>query len=183
MAINIFQPFINPVSKETFQYEKADAESCVMRWRVEPGGYVPLEHIHLKQDETFEVQQGEIRILLDGKEHIARAGEAITVPAGVAHIAYNNTDTALECRVTYAPGLDLPQFMQCFGGVLLDGEINPKTGEPNIPKLGFFLRHMKAQCLTRPTQFPAWSFNFVLNMFYFVGLMRGWKKDFVRYTT
>lgn len=183
MAVNIFQTFQNPVSKESFTYEKADAESCVMRWRVEPGGYVPFEHIHLNQDEIFEVQSGEIRLQMDGRETIARVGDTVTVPAGVAHIAFNNSDQPLECRVTYRPGLDLPTFIQCFGGVLQEGDYDPKTGEPNLIKLGFFLRHMKAKCMTRPTQFPAWSMGLALNLFYYIGLLRGWKKDFDRYTS
>lgn len=183
MAVPIFQAFVNPVSKETFHYLKADAESCVMNWRVEPGGYVPFEHIHLNQDEIFEVKSGVIRLLMDGKETIAHAGETVIVPTGVAHIAFNHANTPLECQVTYQPGLDMPTFIQCFGGVLLDGDLDPKTGEPNILKLGFFLRYMKAKCLTRPTKIPAWFFSMGLQMFYWIGLLRGWEKEFDRYTT
>ncbi len=50
-----------------------------------------------------------------------------------------------------------------------------------IQKMGFFLKPMKGQAITGPTSIPAPVFGLALIM-YLMGLIRGWKQDFVRYT-
>ena len=64
MAIDLYQSFTNPVTKETFRCLSSTEEAYVMEWIVQAEGYVPFEHIHLHQDEIFHVQQGEIRVLI-----------------------------------------------------------------------------------------------------------------------
>jgi Cupin domain len=74
MAVNIYEPCINPVTGETFRAISFTPESFTMQWTVYPKGYVPFEHIHLNQDEVFYIQKGELRIVINGKEHIGGAG-------------------------------------------------------------------------------------------------------------
>src|SRR5688572_11172198 len=112
MATNIYELCTNPVSGETFRTISSNSNAFVMQWTVQPNGYVPFEHIHLNQDEIFHVEKGEIRIVINGKEEIAASGETITVPKGHAHIAYNNKNEILDCKVEYRPGLDHDTFMQ-----------------------------------------------------------------------
>ena len=80
MATNIYDQCTNLISGEGFKTISFDSNAYVMQWTVQPKGYVPFEHIHLHQDETFHVKKGELKILLDGKEQIAKVGDSITVP-------------------------------------------------------------------------------------------------------
>jgi len=47
MAIDLYQPFTNPVTKETFRCLSCTDEAYAMEWIVQPEGYVPFEHIHV----------------------------------------------------------------------------------------------------------------------------------------
>ena len=181
MATNIYNQCTNPISGEGFKTITFDSNAYVMQWTVQPKGYVPFEHIHLHQDEIFHVRKGELKIILDGKELIAKVNDTITVPKGVAHLASNNKDEVLECIVEYKPGLDYDKFMQCLMGLTND-KLLDKKGGIDIPRMGYFLTRMKTKSMTRPTQIPASLFNIALKIFYLRGVVSGWGKLFEKYT-
>ncbi len=181
MATNIYEPCTNPVSGETFKTISFNSGAYLMQWTVQPKGYVPFEHIHLNQDEIFHIKKGEIKIVMNGKELFAAAGETITVPKGTAHIACNNKEEILDCIVEYKPGLDYNIFMQCLMGLTNDRLLDKKGGI-NIPRMGYFLIRMKAKCITRPTEIPAPLFNIALRVFYLRGMLSGWAKLYKKYT-
>jgi quercetin dioxygenase-like cupin family protein len=60
---------------------------------MEPGGAVAL-HRH-PYAEVFVVQSGEATFTIDGEERVARAGEVLAVPPGVAHGFANRGDERL----------------------------------------------------------------------------------------
>jgi quercetin dioxygenase-like cupin family protein len=49
-----------------------------------PGGGPP-PHIHHREDETFQILAGEYEWTVDGKTFVARKGDTIFAPRGVAH--------------------------------------------------------------------------------------------------
>ena len=57
MAIDLYQPFTNPITRETFRCISSTEAAYTMEWTLYPGGYVPFEHVHVSQDETFHIQQ------------------------------------------------------------------------------------------------------------------------------
>jgi mannose-6-phosphate isomerase-like protein (cupin superfamily) len=179
MPIDLFQPLTNPVTKETFRTISASEEVYVFEWIVAPGGYVPFEHIHLVQDEIFRIEAGEVKLVVEGKEFIGKAGDVITVPKGKRHVAYNNKNETLKAIVEYRPGLDMHLLEQCYNGLLLDGEYD-KKGSPPILKLGYFMKGLQA--VTRPTSVPAPLFSLTVNLFYCAGVLLGWNKLYKKYT-
>ena len=181
MAIDLYQPFTNPVTKETFRCLSCTEEAYVMEWIVQPEGYVPFEHIHISQDEIFHVKQGEIRVLIDRQGQIGRAGQTVTVPRGSTHIAYNNTSETLVCIVEYKPGLDISRSFQCFGGLTCDRDVNCRYGI-NIPKMMYFMKRMNAKALARPSSVPGPVFGLLMNAFYVIGTLAGWEKFYKKYT-
>jgi quercetin dioxygenase-like cupin family protein len=182
MATNIFETSVNPISGEAFKGISFDEAGFKMDWTVQPAGYVPFEHIHLNQDEIFHVTSGELKVNVDGKEHIVGKGESITVPKGVKHIAYNNKNETLECLVEYRPGLDHDKFMQCLIGLTKDNFIDKKGGI-SIPKMGYCLVKMKAKSMARPTAIPSLAFNMALRFFYVRGMLSGWNKLYNKYVS
>jgi quercetin dioxygenase-like cupin family protein len=181
MAIDLYQPFTNPVTRETFRCISSTEEAFTMEWTVHPGGYVPFEHVHMVQDEIFHVQQGEIRAKINGREQIGRAGDTVIVPQGVRHIAFNNKSEPLVCIVDYKPGLDHYKSMQCFAGLTLDSQINSQ-GMVNIPKIMYLLKRMKARSLPRPAFAPEWLFRLGMDLFFIIGAMAGWESLYRKYT-
>jgi quercetin dioxygenase-like cupin family protein len=182
MSVNLYNGFHNEIAGESFRCVSFDKRAFVFEWNVQPDGYVPFEHIHLNQDEIFHIKQGEIKMTIDGKEHIGRAGETIIIPRGKRHIARNNKCEPLSCIVEYRPGLDTYKFFQCFAGLTIDQDTD-KKGQINIPKMLYFTKRMKAQCITRPTSIPAPIFHLALNVCYIAGRLLGWNKLFEKYTT
>lgn len=54
---------------------------------VREGKSGPPLHIHLRQDETFEVQQGVLGVAVNGKEHaVSKNDGRITVPCGARYV-------------------------------------------------------------------------------------------------
>jgi hypothetical protein len=83
MAIDLYQPFTNPITRETFRCISSTEEAFTMEWTVHPGGYVPFEHVHVNQDEIFHIQQGEMRVKVKGITQVGKAGEVLTIPHGL----------------------------------------------------------------------------------------------------
>ncbi len=181
MATNIFEATRNPRSGETFRCISVTPELYKMQWTLQPNGYVPFEHIHYLQDEIFYVQQGELKVLIDGVEHFAGPGETITVPMGARHLASNNKNEVMEAIVDYSPALDYDTFMQCLCGLTKDGYLDEKSGI-SIPMMGYCLMKMKCKAMARPTAIPAPAFNMALRFFYLMGTVRGWNRLFKKYT-
>jgi hypothetical protein len=78
MAVTLYDGFTNKITGETFRCISFDRYAFRFDWIVEPKGYMPFEHIHLKQDEIFYVKKGELRILSGkGSELQFRKGNGI----------------------------------------------------------------------------------------------------------
>jgi quercetin dioxygenase-like cupin family protein len=68
-----------------------------------PGGGPP-PHIHRREDETFEVLEGEYEFTVDGKSFVARKGATIFAPRGIPHTYryLSQTPGRLMCVITPA---------------------------------------------------------------------------------
>jgi len=68
-----------------------------------PGGGPP-PHIHRREDETFEVLEGEYEFTVDGKSFVARKGATIFAPRGIPHTYryLGQTPGRLMCFITPA---------------------------------------------------------------------------------
>lgn len=181
MAVDLYQPFRNAVTGETFRCLSCTEEAYVTEWVVEPAGFVPFEHIHPNQDEVFHIRRGELRATINGRECIARAGQSITIPRGSRHIAYNNRPELLECVLEYRPALDSYQVFQCFGGLSLDNDTD-RHGIVNVPKMMYFLEKLHARTLARPSYVPAPLFWLGMKVFYLLGSILGWETLYLKYT-
>ena len=181
MAVDLHQPFTNPITRETFRCISSTEEAFTMEWTVHPGGYVPFEHVHVNQDEIFHIQHGEIRVKVKGIEEVGKAGETLRIPRGTPHIAFNDKAEPLVCIVEYKPGLDLYKTMQCFAGLTVDCDYD-RRGLVNIAKIMFMLRKANALSLTRPSFAPDWFFRLGMNVFFAIGSILRWEALYRKYT-
>ena len=181
MAIDLYQPFTNPITRETFRCISSTEEAFTMEWTVHPGGYVPFEHVHVNQDEIFHIRRGEIRARVKGLTKIGSVGETLTIPRGTRHIAFNDKDESLVCIVEYKPGLDHYKTMQCFAGLTLACDYD-KRGLVNVPKIMFMLKKANALSVTRPAFAPGWMFQLGMNFFFSIGSLMKWERIYEKYT-
>lgn len=181
MAIDLYKPFTNPITKETFRCISSKPESYTMEWTVAPAGFVPFEHVHMAQDEIFRVERGAMRAKVNGQEQYAKVGDTLIAPRGVKHIAFNDKDEPLVCIVEYRPGLDHYTTMQCFAGLTMDGYIDNR-GLVSIPRILYLLKRFEALSLPRPAFAPEWMFRLGMETFFVIGTMLGWESLYKRYT-
>ena len=181
MAIDLYQPFTNPITRETFRCISSTEEVFKMEWTVHPGGYVPFEHVHVSQDEIFHVERGEMRVRVQGSEKLGKVGDVLRIPRGTPHIAFNDKDEPLVCIVDYKPGLDFYKSMQCFAGLTLDCDYD-RRGLVNVAKIMFMLKTCNALSITRQAFAPDWLFRLGMGVFYTMGTTLGWETLYKKYT-
>ncbi|NNF36275.1 MAG: cupin domain-containing protein [Saprospiraceae bacterium] len=86
-------------------------------------GKIAPDHIHLNQDETFEIFQGTMTYTLNGKEHEIKAGESIMLQRNVPHNHYNLSDEPLVFLQTIEPAYDIDYFFETLVGLTNDGKV------------------------------------------------------------
>ncbi|KAK2609449.1 hypothetical protein N8I77_002946 [Diaporthe amygdali] len=127
---------------------------------VRDGKSGPPLHIHLRQDEHFEVQQGVLGVVKNGKEYaITKDDGRISVPSGARHTfwAHASSKEDLIFTVWVEPqGLDHgfdEAFMRNFSGYLKDCEKSKVA--PSLFQILLFLYHSDI-VLTPPFWTPIW---------------------------
>jgi quercetin dioxygenase-like cupin family protein len=125
----------NPVTGERIvvlqSARETDGELFAFELSVKPHGFVSAEHIHLKQEETFEVTRGTIRFRINGQEADAVVGQGVVVPSGTPHSWWNESSEEVAAIVWLRPALNTETFFETFFGLARDGKTN-KRGLPNI---------------------------------------------------
>jgi uncharacterized cupin superfamily protein len=71
-------------------------------WDAEAGD--PLRHLHPTQREDFEVLEGRLRVIRDGRTEIVEAGQDFVVEPGVVH-GMTSGDVATRARWVITPAL------------------------------------------------------------------------------
>ena len=71
MPIDVFKAIRNPTTGESFRCLSNTPEAYVIEWIVQPGGFIPLKHVHLHQDENFKVEEGKLHLEIEGRAQTA----------------------------------------------------------------------------------------------------------------
>ncbi len=122
--------------------EDSGGELLVADVYVRPGGAVAGEHIHPVIEERFTVMSGRVGFRLDGRESIARPGERLRVPAGVAHDWWNAGEEEAHIVVEIKPGARFEEAIANTFGLARNGKTNEK-GMPNLLQAALFAREFE----------------------------------------
>jgi quercetin dioxygenase-like cupin family protein len=60
-------------------------------------------HVHPKMEERFEVVSGRAGVVVDGDEHELGPGDALAVPPGTPHVAWNAADGETRIKLEFRP--------------------------------------------------------------------------------
>jgi quercetin dioxygenase-like cupin family protein len=77
-----------------------------------PLPHKPPAHSHPRQDERFEIREGELSVQVDGRTHVLRAGDALDVPAGSPHKMWNSGDGPCRASWQVRPALRTEGFFR-----------------------------------------------------------------------
>ena len=136
----------NPVTGERVVVrvgtEDSGGELLVVETYVRPGGAVTGEHVHPAIEEYFTVLRGRVGFRLDGREAIAKPGERLHVPAGMAHDWWNAGEEEAQIIVEISPGERFEEMAVNLFGLAQDGKTNSK-GMPNLLQGALFAREFE----------------------------------------
>ncbi len=79
-------------------------------------GFIHGAHVHRKQAERFEVIEGSMRLVMDGREHVLHPGDVMEVPAGTPHRQLPG-DGAGRVRVQLRPAGRTEEFIHRLGAL------------------------------------------------------------------
>src|SRR5436190_10294802 len=109
-AGDLFQ--LHDGEKVTVVKSAADTRGDLLEVEAEwtPASHKPLAHFHPKQDERFEVHEGQLTVKLDGERRVLRAGDTLDVPRGAVHAMWNSGSTPARASWQVRPALGTEDF-------------------------------------------------------------------------
>ena len=75
-------------------------------------GLIAAEHVHTQQTEHYEVIEGAMRLVVDGREHVLGPGEETQTPPGARHRQLMAGEGEGRVRVTLRPAGDTEEFLR-----------------------------------------------------------------------
>jgi mannose-6-phosphate isomerase-like protein (cupin superfamily) len=103
---------------------------AVQRPEQGPAPIVP-RHIHLRTRERFQVLEGTLGVLLDGKKHLLAAGEYVTILPGMPHTFWNAGQGTVRFLTDIRPAGGFQSYWETVFGLAEDGRV----GENGLPGL------------------------------------------------
>jgi mannose-6-phosphate isomerase-like protein (cupin superfamily)/uncharacterized protein YndB with AHSA1/START domain len=101
-----------PVLGVRVELRHSDAELCQFDVVGRARGFLAAPHVHTHQSEHYEVIEGSMRLVVDGREHLLGPGDEMTTPPGVAHRQLPGGDGEGRVRVTLRPGGRTEEFLR-----------------------------------------------------------------------
>jgi quercetin dioxygenase-like cupin family protein len=127
------QVLSNPITGDIYEFietaKNTNGKRVSIKCTVKAKGQTVPNHIHVLQDEIFEVISGKLTIMRDGHILTLSAGEKIVLSKNQAHNHYNNEDTPVKYIHSATPALDFDYFFENVIGLAADGKApNGKYG-------------------------------------------------------
>jgi quercetin dioxygenase-like cupin family protein/uncharacterized protein YndB with AHSA1/START domain len=109
-------------------------------------GFITQYHVHTIQSEHFEVIEGSLRLVVDGREHLLGPGETMVVPAGTPHRQLAGDERSGRVRVQVRPAGRTLEFIELLGAMRLNRWSYPRLrsaialarfreSRPTLPRL------------------------------------------------
>jgi mannose-6-phosphate isomerase-like protein (cupin superfamily) len=114
----------------TFVRTSRDTEGAelVVEALMQPGAFMP-PHLHLHQEEVFDVLEGVGTFRVEGREVIAGPGDKVVVPARAPHRFSNRSDADVRVRATLRPALRTEELFERLFRLGSEGRVN-RLGAP-----------------------------------------------------
>jgi len=116
---------VNEGIRSKFVYRRTSIETAgqLFEWDnfVDPGGGPgEIPHVHPHMREVFQVVDGELQFVIDGRERIAKAGETVVAEPGTVHAFRNVSGRPAHMISQFEPAEDGPWERLAEEGLLPD---------------------------------------------------------------
>jgi mannose-6-phosphate isomerase-like protein (cupin superfamily) len=102
-----------------------------------PGMAGPPVHVHPTAEESYEVTEGALDILVDGKWRTLQPGESASVPAGIPHTLRNATTEPVRLLNIHRPALQFESLFREMQDLIRQGKI--KRLPPKEPRSAIYV--------------------------------------------
>jgi quercetin dioxygenase-like cupin family protein len=94
---------------------------------LQPQAPSPPAHIHLRQQESFQVLSGSIELRMGHDRRVLAAGDQAVIPAGAAHTWAPAGSEPLHCRVELRPALHFEDLQESIFWLVRTGKLDRKN--------------------------------------------------------
>jgi quercetin dioxygenase-like cupin family protein len=126
---------VNPLSGQTIKFittaKDSNGEKLEMISSWLPHSQKPVEHYHPNQEEYFKVIEGELTININRQIKVLKKGEVIHIPAGTAHVMWNDSSKLAVANWKVLPAYDTEYFLETGVGLAAAGKVGG-NGMPGI---------------------------------------------------
>ena len=158
--------------------EDTKGEFVKFKMTLKDKGKIAPAHIHILQDEIFEVVSGKMTYFLNGEEHVVQAGESVTLPKNIPHNHYNNHDEPLVMYQTVKPAYDIDYFVENLVGLANDGKV--KNGDMGLLQALVTVKYLDSPSLL--ADIPTGIQKVLANVIAPIARMFGYRALYKRYT-
>lgn len=109
-----------------------DGEWTEMISTLPPGNVPPPPHVHPSQTNDFEVLEGTVEFMIDGRWQTFCAGDKATVPPGTLHSFRNRSNAPARLRDIHRPALNFEDYLEHIHR-LLQGRSIKSSRDVRIP--------------------------------------------------
>jgi quercetin dioxygenase-like cupin family protein len=103
-----------------------NGQKLKMEFVVKPKGHDAAYHIHPRQDETFHITKGNLKVR-KGKEIIyLKTGDTLVIPKNTPHQWWNESNEEIFFTLEFNPALNMETFLEQLTGLCNDGKTTPK---------------------------------------------------------
>ena len=120
----------NPISKERIVVHPGEPGVLRLEEQAPPDMIRPPVHLHRRQQERFEVLQGQATIQIRKDLRVLGAGGSLAVEPGTPHTWWNCGDGELRMLVEFRPGGNMLSFFETYCGIAGEGRANASGGPP-----------------------------------------------------
>jgi len=145
VAIERGMRLYNAFNKETFVFSGPVDDPAVARFDVVleqggTGGGNALLHIHPYAEEHFSIRSGQIKVVVEGKEHVVGPGESFVVPRGKPHFFANVGNGGVEMTIEFTPAQQHLRFFANFASAAANQtQWFSKNGDPHFLLIALIL--------------------------------------------
>jgi quercetin dioxygenase-like cupin family protein len=181
--VQVSERMVNPRTGQTmiFQQTARDTNGALLEIESfnEPHRLGEPEHIHPLQESSCEVLSGQLTFRIAGVEHVLRAGDKVTIPAGVPHCFWNSGDEVAHHLQVFRPALRTQQFFETWFGLARDAKLDDK-GMPSLLQLAVMVPAFRDEI--RPVS-PPWPLLRVISWLLGpIARLRGYRSEYPRYS-
>jgi quercetin dioxygenase-like cupin family protein len=176
------QMLSNPLTGDGYEFIETAADTngghVSVKATVKSKGKQVPDHIHVAQDETFEVLSGRLTVWADGKATTLEAGEKISLPRNQPHNHYNTDEGAVTYLHTVTPALDFEHLLENLVGLAADGK--GKNGKFGLLQELVTLKYLDSK--TYLAGVPIGVQKILMNTLGPVGRMLGYRALYKKYS-